>query len=52
MPRLQHFFHLQMRPEVVFRDGVQQRLRFCLDRLSCVKVAGNREKSQEVKISE
>jgi hypothetical protein len=38
--------------EVVFCEGVQHHLWFCLNHLNCTKVAGNREKLQRAKSGE
>jgi hypothetical protein len=35
----QHFYHFKYILEVVFCEGVQHHLRFCLDPLNCVKMA-------------
>jgi hypothetical protein len=43
MPFLTHVM------EAVFYEGVQHRLRFCLDHLICVNMAVNKEKKQRVK---
>jgi hypothetical protein len=35
--------------EIVFCEGVQHLLRFCLNHFNCVKMAENRDKSQVAK---